>query len=303
MNRQARTRLGLKAAVSAFAFAAFAALASTSAQAADLCNNTNGGGVINNPPNATTLCNLGRPAHISQLVTYHWNGGRGARPGSIMLVNSQAGVRYGPFQTHGTSGQNGAPNVNWIADVNINVPAGMYQVIDSDHASWSWNPQSGNAGFAVVRGDFMAAPPSPGPRPSGGGSSGGGSGGGALPLPNPCRANSASYLELAKPVCGGTPGTVLTLYVSRNGLRTRPTVATFARGPLGAMHFANINLPYGPAVLQQPLTLVRGDGLQPGSLYTVQIPAGACFSGRNHMWAFDLNVPGAGAIDYVTVNC
>ncbi len=124
------------------------------AQAADLCNNTNTQGVRNNPSNHRTPCKLTQPAHITELVTYHWNNGLGAKPGKITLFNPGTGAQFGPFNAVGSPGQNGAANVNWTANVNIAVPAGNYQVIDSDFATWSWNSTSKNFGFAIVRGDY-----------------------------------------------------------------------------------------------------------------------------------------------------
>ncbi|MFI4976300.1 MAG: hypothetical protein ACHP84_17320, partial [Caulobacterales bacterium] len=146
-------RVGL----AALALAAGATCAATSAQAADLCNNTNGGGVLNGPNSHRTPCTLTQPAHITQLITYHWNNGNGATPGTIMLFDPSTGVQYGPFAATGSSGQGGAPNVNWVANVNLTVPAGAYQVIDSDPPTWSWNSASGNYGFAKVEGDYTGS--------------------------------------------------------------------------------------------------------------------------------------------------
>jgi hypothetical protein len=141
-------------------------------QAADLCNNTNPQAVFNKPPVPRAPCHLIRAAHITQLVTYHWYNGLGAQPGNISLSGAS---HYGPFKAVGSPGQNGAPNVNWTADVNIVVPAGNYFIIDSEPATWSWNAGTGSYGFAIVRGDYTTvseAPPAPPvfgkPPPSGG---------------------------------------------------------------------------------------------------------------------------------------
>ncbi|MDE2227849.1 MAG: hypothetical protein KGL11_02260 [Alphaproteobacteria bacterium] len=280
------------------------------ARAADLYNNTNGYAVTNGP-RAANVFTLRAPAQITQLITYHWNGGRGAPAGTIAL-RDRNGRTYGPFRAHATSGQNNAPNVNWIADINIRLPAGTYQVIDSNSATWSQNAQSGYRGFAIVRGTLLAAapqpapnfgnaprPPAPSPAPAPQPAAG-------LPLPSPCHGNSASFLELAKPVCSGPPGTTITLYVSRNGLKVRPTAAQFKRGPIGQMLFGNTMLPYGPMLLQEPLALAAGNGLQPGSRYTTTIPPGACATGRNHIWYFDVYAVVGGRpedIDVVGVRC
>ena len=94
------------------AFSVLAALAinplSTSAERfANLFNNSNSAGVANHPTNPT-MFTLNAPASISELVTYHWNNGRGARPGTIGL-RSQTGQIFGPFAARGVAGQGGVP--------------------------------------------------------------------------------------------------------------------------------------------------------------------------------------------------
>lgn len=123
-----------------------------------LCDNTNTLSVDNRPPSRTSPCVLHQGAHITQLVTYHWNHGRGATPGTIMFFNPTTGEQHGPFTATGSVGQGGAANVNWTADVNLVVPAGAWQVVDSDVETWSWNDGSGNHGFTVVFGDWAGAP-------------------------------------------------------------------------------------------------------------------------------------------------
>jgi hypothetical protein len=121
----------------------------------------------------------------------------------------------------------------------------------------------------------------------------------------PCHANSASFLELSNNQCSGRPGQILTLYVSRYGLKARPAQAVFMAGPIGA-RLNQGRQPYGAAKLIQPLTPFSGDGLTPGSAYTVQIPAGACLTGPGNDYAFDVFVPIGGAnqdIDSVLVIC
>ena len=134
------------------------------ASAADLFNNTNISGTLNRPTNPTVFT-LNAPAQIAALVTYHWNNGRGAAPGTIGL-RSQNGQTFGPFAARGTAGQGGAPNVNWVATVNVTVPAGTYTVLDSDPATWSHIPQSLSRGFTIVRGSLVATAPAPPPGPS-----------------------------------------------------------------------------------------------------------------------------------------
>jgi hypothetical protein len=108
--------------------------------------------VFNGPPNITTFP-IAVPARVKQLVTYHWNGGAGDPPGTIAL-RDQTGTLFGPFAAHGVAGQGGAPNVNWVADIDQIIPAGAYTLIDSKPQTWSYNQQSQSAGFAIVRGSF-----------------------------------------------------------------------------------------------------------------------------------------------------
>ncbi|HLX22347.1 MAG TPA: hypothetical protein VKR38_03285 [Usitatibacter sp.] len=126
---------------------------SLSATADDLFNNTNTGGVLNGGAPPTFL--NGQNVHVGQIETYHWNNGRGANPGTIS-IKSLGGQSYGPFKATGSSGQGGAPNVNWVANVNLTLPIGTYQVIDSDPATWSQNAATHGLGFAILRGERLA---------------------------------------------------------------------------------------------------------------------------------------------------
>ena len=152
IKTQMYSRLGLLLSLILFACAVPA-----SAQVGDIYNNTNINGVNNGPASSPQFV-LNAPARITQLVTYHWNFGRGARPGVISLRNIN-GQRFGPFAARGTTGQGGALNVNWVADVNVTIPAGSYTVLDSDINTWSNNAQSGFRGFAIVRGSLLTQPP------------------------------------------------------------------------------------------------------------------------------------------------
>jgi hypothetical protein len=110
----------------------------------------NTGNVANGPTRPTTFT-LAKPTRITKITTYHWNNGKGATPGTIAL-RSSTGQVYGPWQASGTPGMGGVPNVHWVVTPDITLPAGTYTVIDSDPASWSHNPQSGNAGMAWADG-------------------------------------------------------------------------------------------------------------------------------------------------------
>jgi len=112
-----------------FTFTAQIAIFASGAYAADLFNNTNVDAVLNGGKQPSFQ--LVDEAHVTQLTTYHWNNQKGAAPGTITL-RAASGQSYGPFQATGTPGAFNAPNVNWVANVNLNLPAGSYTVVDSD---------------------------------------------------------------------------------------------------------------------------------------------------------------------------
>jgi len=76
---------------------------------------------------------------------------QGKAPGTIGLAGSG---KAGPFKATGSSGQGGAPNVNWTVNVSTTtkpvVLNGTYTCQDSDPATWSQNPQTGATGFCIV---------------------------------------------------------------------------------------------------------------------------------------------------------
>lgn len=129
----------------------------------ELFNNFNSGGVINGPRSATEFT-LSRPARITALITYHWNDGRGALPGTVSLRDKNGKI-YGPFSASGSSGQGGAVNVDWTARTDLTLPADTYTILDSNPRTWSNNAESGFAGFAKVRGHFLPASAEPNRQP------------------------------------------------------------------------------------------------------------------------------------------
>ncbi len=143
----------------------FAPLSSLSAR--ELFNNWNKAGVGNGPTRVTQFA-LQSPTLVREIMTYHWNHGRGQTAGSIALYSAEGRI-YGPWQAVGTSGTGGAQNVNWKVSPNLTLPAGTYTVVDSDIATWSCNAGSQNAGFTVVSGGEDAVTPPPPPASGGDG--------------------------------------------------------------------------------------------------------------------------------------
>ena len=116
--------------------------------AQDVC-----GGVDNNPSNPTVFA-MDQPRTITKIGTYHWNNGQGTQePGTIGLKD-QSGQVYGPWQATGEPGMGGVPNAYWIVTIpdGLDLPAGKYEVLDSDPSTWAHNSESDNSGVVSVIG-------------------------------------------------------------------------------------------------------------------------------------------------------
>ena len=117
-----------------------------------LFDNSNGGGVLGGGKQPSFITN-GASYCVMQIVTYHWNNGQGAKPGTIGL-NGAAGVKLGPWTATGSAGQANAVNVNWTA--NVSTPTkpvvinGAYSCVDSDPATWSQDAETHGTGFCQV---------------------------------------------------------------------------------------------------------------------------------------------------------
>lgn len=92
---------------------------------------------------------IASPSFISKITNYHWNGGAGATPGTIGLLNTTTSVTYGPWTAVAGSGCGGV-QIDWTVFPSTTIPAGTYQIIDSDPATWSYNALSGGYGFSQV---------------------------------------------------------------------------------------------------------------------------------------------------------
>ena len=106
-------------------------------------NTYNSGGVQNglasNLGTMFTLASGAQTYNISQVITYHFNGGQGAPAGQITIETYQ----QTPIRTVNAVNVGG---VNWVATFNppLQLPPGIYIVRDSSPSTWSNN--SGSAG-------------------------------------------------------------------------------------------------------------------------------------------------------------
>lgn len=265
------------------------------AQTTDLFNNTNGLGVQNRPANGTVV-RFAENVEVKQIITYHWNNGAGARPGSISLIQAGTGRIFGPYPARGTSGQFNAQNVNWEVDVTISLGAGTYTVRDSDPATWSQNAQSGHAGFAIVRGiklpAFRWTPPTrswPGTAPS------------TPTTPTRptqpvqpvyrfCSPSSQATVQMAAPTapnCFGPVGSVVSLVV-RSPLSAPIGTVFFGAGTIASgIPLGVAKTPGAGFLVPVTATLKSGTGTAVNSVYSLTMPLSLCSPGSGS-WRWDV---------------
>jgi len=115
-----------------------------------LFENANSGGV-QNAPQAPTMITLSSPQLITRITTYHYNHNQGDSPGTLSLTDDQ-GHTYGPWRTLAQNPNGTSVNKYWTVAPMVVIPAGKYQLLDSNPATWSHNATSGNRGIAWVEG-------------------------------------------------------------------------------------------------------------------------------------------------------
>ena len=111
-----------------------------STEAIEIVNTYNILGVICGNP-GTTLVTIPQDACITEISTYHWCDG-GQPAGTHSLYNINTGITYGPFS--------GTIDFRfWVSYPNTYVPAGNYEVIDSEPSTWS---HTNSGGFVLIKG-------------------------------------------------------------------------------------------------------------------------------------------------------
>jgi hypothetical protein len=116
-----------------------------------IVTNFNGGGVSNSPSLPEVSFELTSTYEITQITTYHWNNGQGMVPGKVALKDSKGKV-LGRWSAKARSGQGEAPNVFWDVFPNLVLQPGVYTIVDSSHATWSWNTETGGGGMFQILG-------------------------------------------------------------------------------------------------------------------------------------------------------
>lgn len=117
-------------------------------------DDSNTAAVQSGPPPRPTDFTLSQPTLVAHAWTYHYH----AHPlppfpaGTISFKNTATGAVFGPYPAKGSAGQGGGLD-NWDTEPNVVLPAGPYQIIDSDPSTWSWNATSADRGFALLDGE------------------------------------------------------------------------------------------------------------------------------------------------------
>lgn len=86
---------------------------------------------------------------IAKIRTYHWNDGKGAPAGEIILTD-RPGKVIGKWQAEGKPGRNNVASALWEVEPDIKLKPGIYFISTGNDKSWSHNPESQGIGFTSV---------------------------------------------------------------------------------------------------------------------------------------------------------
>ncbi|OQY74402.1 MAG: hypothetical protein B6D45_07020 [Ignavibacteriales bacterium UTCHB3] len=86
---------------------------------------------------------------VVKIRTFHWNDGKGAEPGEIIL-STEGGKQIGKWKAEPKPGREGVESALWEVEPDITLKPGRYTVKTSDSRSWSFNEASGGIGFTSI---------------------------------------------------------------------------------------------------------------------------------------------------------
>jgi hypothetical protein len=109
-------------------------------------------GSVENSPSCNPSFTITEPYMITYVDTYHWNYGRGTEEAGPITIRCTDGVMEYTWLAETKPGQGGVPNAWWIIHPNWAIPAGTYEIVDSDADTWSQNSESKGCGFSRVEG-------------------------------------------------------------------------------------------------------------------------------------------------------
>lgn len=113
-------------------------------------NNFNAGGVTAGPT-AETVFFAPSAWTLRRIFNYHY--GFAPPPGATLALRGADGTVYGPYPV-----TVGAPYWSTDDNLNVNLPAGAYAVVDSQSASWSQDAETGGRGMSWLMGSFNTPP-------------------------------------------------------------------------------------------------------------------------------------------------
>ncbi len=86
---------------------------------------------------------------ILRIRTYHWNDGKGAQAGYIILSDKD-NKETGRWQAEVKSGKKETSSVLWEVEPDLAISPGIYYISTTDQKSWSFNAESNKAGFTSI---------------------------------------------------------------------------------------------------------------------------------------------------------
>lgn len=114
-------------------------------------SNTNGNVVGKNPTGTTKFTvSSGKKLKLNAITLYHYNGGKGVKPGKITL-KKKGGSKIGTWKASGRYN-----NQWWDVFPNKTLSAGTYIITCTSKKTWSCNSTSKNAGFAEIFGVYSS---------------------------------------------------------------------------------------------------------------------------------------------------
>lgn len=111
-------------------------------------------GAVQDCPEEDCVLDFAQPTRLDAITTYHWNGGRGASPGSIYIFDADTHDLVFEFEARGRVGS-GVENAYWECFPHEVLPAGTYEFADSDRLTWSYNDAS-VCGMIEIRGAVVS---------------------------------------------------------------------------------------------------------------------------------------------------
>jgi hypothetical protein len=113
-------------------------------------------------PTAPSIVKFEKPTRVKTLETYHFWMQRDPDNDTLGLKCRDSGRVYGPWLVTtddcGMMAAYGAPrpHYRWQVEPNEVVPAGTYEITDTDVSSWSTNAEAGNAGMFMLSGSKLS---------------------------------------------------------------------------------------------------------------------------------------------------